>query len=82
MSAISDVLALIVMERRGFTKRDYGLRHHGGYLGARARLDNAKGAGNIHPSSTEFRGSRPQSKELDRLGMVLAGATNRPHCEG
>lgn len=40
MSAISDVLALVVMERRGFTKREYGLRHHGGYLGARARLDN------------------------------------------
>jgi arabinose-5-phosphate isomerase len=41
MSAISDVLALVVMERRGFTKREYGLRHHGGYLGARARLDNS-----------------------------------------
>jgi arabinose-5-phosphate isomerase len=40
MSAISDVLALIVMEKKAFTRRDYGLRHHGGYLGARARLEN------------------------------------------
>jgi arabinose-5-phosphate isomerase len=40
MSAIADALALIVMERRGFSRKDYGLRHHGGYLGAKARLDN------------------------------------------
>ena len=40
MSAIADALALILMERKGFTKKDYGLRHHGGYLGAQARLDN------------------------------------------
>lgn len=40
MSAIADALALILMERKGFTKKDYGLRHHGGYLGAKARLDN------------------------------------------
>jgi arabinose-5-phosphate isomerase len=40
MSAIGDALALVLMERKGVTKRDYGLRHHGGYLGARARLDN------------------------------------------
>ncbi|MGO7658908.1 SIS domain-containing protein [Rhizobium ruizarguesonis] len=40
MSAITDALALVVMRRRGFTRKDYGLRHHGGYLGAKARLDN------------------------------------------
>lgn len=40
MSAIADALALIVMERRDFSREDYGLRHHGGYLGAKARLDN------------------------------------------
>jgi arabinose-5-phosphate isomerase len=40
MSAIADALALIVMERRKFSRKDYGLRHHGGYLGARARLEN------------------------------------------
>lgn len=40
MSAIADALALIVMERRNFSRRDYGLRHHGGYLGAKARVDN------------------------------------------
>jgi arabinose-5-phosphate isomerase len=40
MSAIADALALIVMERRNFSRKDYGLRHHGGYLGTRARLDN------------------------------------------
>lgn len=40
MSAIGDALALVLMEHKGITKRDYGLRHHGGYLGAKARLDN------------------------------------------
>lgn len=40
MSAIGDALALVLMERKGVSKRDYGLRHHGGYLGAKARLDN------------------------------------------
>lgn len=37
MASIGDALALVVMERKGFTVRQYGLRHHGGYLGARAR---------------------------------------------
>jgi arabinose-5-phosphate isomerase len=40
MSAIADALAMIVMERRNFSRKDYGLRHHGGYLGAKARVDN------------------------------------------
>jgi arabinose-5-phosphate isomerase len=39
MSAIGDALALVVMERKGFTKQDYGLRHHGGYLGSRTRKE-------------------------------------------
>ncbi|MFC1504627.1 SIS domain-containing protein [Spirochaetota bacterium] len=37
MLALGDVLALITMEKRGFTKQDYGLRHHGGYLGIKAK---------------------------------------------
>ena len=40
MSAISDALALVLMERKGITRHDYGLRHHGGYLGRMARLYN------------------------------------------
>jgi arabinose-5-phosphate isomerase len=40
MAAIGDALALVLMERKGITRRDYGLRHHGGYLGHRARLEN------------------------------------------
>jgi arabinose-5-phosphate isomerase len=40
MSAIADALALVLMERKGITRRDYGLRHHGGYLGAKSRLHN------------------------------------------
>lgn len=40
MSAISDALTLVLMERKGVTREQYGLRHHGGYLGRRARLDN------------------------------------------
>ncbi len=40
MYAISDALALTLMERKGITKHEYGLRHHGGYLGRMARTDN------------------------------------------
>jgi len=37
MMAIGDALALCVMDIRGFTRDDYGLRHHGGYLGQLSR---------------------------------------------
>ena len=40
MLAISDALALTVMELKGTTAADFGLRHHGGYLGRKARTDN------------------------------------------
>ncbi len=37
MLAISDALALAVMEARGFKKEDFATRHHGGYLGVKSR---------------------------------------------
>jgi len=40
MLAIGDALALVLMELKGFAKHDFGLRHHGGYLGRKARLNN------------------------------------------
>jgi len=40
MAAIGDALALTLMELKGVTRREYGLRHHGGYLGHKARLAN------------------------------------------
>jgi arabinose-5-phosphate isomerase len=40
MLAISDAIALSLMEQKGVTKEDWGLRHHGGYLGRAAREDN------------------------------------------
>ena len=40
MLAITDAIALSLMEQKGVTKEDYGLRHHGGYLGRAARTDN------------------------------------------
>jgi arabinose-5-phosphate isomerase len=40
MQAISDALALTLMDLKGVSKQDYGLRHHGGYLGRAARTDN------------------------------------------
>lgn len=40
MSAISDAIALTLMEENGITRHDYGVRHHGGYLGHKARLAN------------------------------------------
>lgn len=38
MMAIGDALALVVMEQRGFSREEYGLRHHGGYLGKKSRI--------------------------------------------
>lgn len=40
MLAISDAIALSLMEQKGVTKEQWGLRHHGGYLGRAAREDN------------------------------------------
>jgi len=40
MNAISDALALALLEEKGVTREEYGLRHHGGYLGRAARIDN------------------------------------------
>ena len=37
MLAISDALALLLMELKNFSREDYGKRHHGGYLGKKAR---------------------------------------------
>lgn len=40
MLAISDAIALALLEQKGITREDYGMRHHGGYLGRAARTDN------------------------------------------
>jgi arabinose-5-phosphate isomerase len=40
MLAITDAIALALLEVKGVTKEDYGMRHHGGYLGRAARTDN------------------------------------------
>lgn len=37
MLVIADTLALLSMEQRGFSAEDFSLRHHGGYLGIKAR---------------------------------------------
>ncbi len=40
MMALADTLALVLMEANDIDRNQYGLRHHGGYLGRQARLDN------------------------------------------
>ena len=42
MLAISDAIALALMEAKGVTREDYGLRHHGGYLGQLSRENIVK----------------------------------------
>jgi arabinose-5-phosphate isomerase len=37
MLAISDALALVLMEKKNFNRDQFGLRHHGGYLGQKAK---------------------------------------------
>ncbi|MEZ8101615.1 KpsF/GutQ family sugar-phosphate isomerase [Vibrio bivalvicida] len=40
MLAICDAISVSVSEAKGFTKQEYGLRHHGGYLGRASRTNN------------------------------------------
>ena len=40
MLVIGDAIALTLMELKGVTREDFGLRHHGGYLGRKTRTDN------------------------------------------
>ncbi len=44
MLALSDALALVLMQKKNFTKADYAKFHHGGYLGKRARKEAEKEA--------------------------------------
>ena len=37
MIVLTDALALLTMEEKGFTKEDFAMRHHGGYLGQKSR---------------------------------------------
>ncbi len=37
MTIIGDILVVLTMEKIGFTKEEYALRHHGGYNGEKAR---------------------------------------------
>ncbi|MBI3796638.1 MAG: SIS domain-containing protein [Deltaproteobacteria bacterium] len=39
MLALGDALALVLMEKKKFTKADYAKFHHGGYLGRKARQE-------------------------------------------
>ena len=38
MAAIGDALALVLKEKKSVTREQYGMRHHGGYLGKKARI--------------------------------------------
>jgi arabinose-5-phosphate isomerase len=42
MLALSDAIALVLMEKKKFTKADYAKFHHGGYLGKKARMEVRK----------------------------------------
>lgn len=39
MLALADALAVVLMEKKQFTKADYAKFHHGGYLGKKARKE-------------------------------------------
>jgi arabinose-5-phosphate isomerase len=39
MLALSDALALVLMQKKRFSKADYAKFHHGGYLGRKARKE-------------------------------------------
>lgn len=37
MTVIGDILIVLMMEKIGFTNKEYAKRHHGGYLGSKSR---------------------------------------------
>lgn len=39
MHAIGDAITLTLLELKGFTRQDYAMRHHSGYLGAITRME-------------------------------------------
>jgi len=39
MTVLGDILVVLMMEKINFTKTDYALRHHSGYLGQKSRGD-------------------------------------------
>ena len=39
MLAISDAIALVLLQLKGFSAEDFGRRHHGGYLGEKSRAE-------------------------------------------
>jgi arabinose-5-phosphate isomerase len=39
MTVLGDVIVVMMMKKIGFTKSDYALRHHSGYLGIKSRTD-------------------------------------------
>lgn len=47
MLALADALAVVLMEKKQFTKADYAKFHHGGYLGKRARKEARKESGSL-----------------------------------
>jgi arabinose-5-phosphate isomerase len=43
MTVIGDALVVLMMEKVGFNSEEYSKRHHGGYLGAKSRIQSKKG---------------------------------------
>ncbi|MBP6679860.1 MAG: hypothetical protein KA166_01630, partial [Saprospiraceae bacterium] len=39
MTVLGDVIVVAMINKIGFTKSDYALRHHSGYLGIKSRAD-------------------------------------------
>lgn len=39
MTVLGDVIVILMMNKIGFTKADYAMRHHSGYLGQKSRTD-------------------------------------------
>ena len=39
MTVLGDVIVVLMMNKIGFTKSDYAMRHHSGYLGQKSRAD-------------------------------------------
>ena len=72
VGALLDGIALAVMEQKGVTREQYARRHHGGYLGQKARGHGTEGR------AMKWRGQPLDLLSREELIECVAHLANRP----
>jgi arabinose-5-phosphate isomerase len=81
MNVIGDIIVCLQMAKIEFGNHDYSLRHHGGYLGAAARLSKEavnQSSQSPAPSQSPAQGPEPIPEPIEVYSNPNAGAIVRP----